>query len=142
MLRFFGKSTEDARSAYHSYVEDGIHQGRKDELSGGGLKRSLNGWSEIKNQRRRVKGDQRILGDSNFVLKILTEAGEHYERKSALKNKGFTIQSVAAKVAALYYCRPQPECYSNGSDKTNRHGALCHQLCGNEGEEDSGRGRA
>ncbi len=36
-LRFFGKSTEDARSAYHSYLEDGIHQGRKDELSGGGM---------------------------------------------------------------------------------------------------------
>jgi len=29
---------------------------------------------------RRIKGDERILGDSEFVLSILQEAGEQYER--------------------------------------------------------------
>lgn len=126
-MRFFGKTTEDARSAYRSYVEDGIHQGRKEELSRGGLKRSLGGWSEIKNQRQRVKGDQRILGDSDFVLKILTEADEHYKHKLAFKNKGHTIESVPAKVAGLCNIGPQ-EILSKSRRKVNVED-LCKFSC-------------
>ena len=117
VLRFYGKDAEEAKRAYHTYVEDGTHQGRREELSGGGLIRSLGGWSEIKGQRQRVKGDQRILGDSNFVLKILTEAGEHYEHKFALKNKGHTLESIAGKVSTLYSIG-QEEMLSKGRRKT------------------------
>jgi putative transposase len=127
VLNFFGKTTEDARKAYHLYVEDGIHQGKKEELSGGGLIRSLGGWSEIKGQRQRAKGDQRILGDSDFVLKILTEAGEHYECKFALKNKGHNMESLASKVSILYNINRE-EMLSKGRRKTivEARSLFCH----------------
>ena len=127
VLRFFGKNTGDARTAYHSYVEEGIHYGRREELSGGGLVRSPGGWSEIKDQRQRVRGDQRILGDSGFVLKILTEAGEHYERKFALKNKGHTLESIAEKVSTLYNVSRE-EMLSKGRRKTTveARSLFCH----------------
>jgi len=50
------------------------------ELLGGGLIRSLGGWEEVKKKRRQqwVKGDQRILGDSGFVLEVLREAEESF----------------------------------------------------------------
>ena len=117
VLHFFGKDAGDARKAYHSYVEDGIHQGKREELSGGGLIRNPGGWSDIKGQRQRVRGDRRILGDSNFVLKILAETGERYERRFALKNKGHTLESIAGKVSTLYNISPE-DMLSKGRRKT------------------------
>ena len=52
------------------YVEVGMGQGRLDELTGGGLIRSVGGWSEVKRLRRmgkdHVMSDERILGDSEI----------------------------------------------------------------------------
>ena len=53
-------------------------QGRRPELVGGGLTRSLGGWKAVKNARfsgqDRMKSDHRILGDSAFVMEVLAEA--------------------------------------------------------------------
>jgi len=47
-------------------------------LYGGGLMRSRGGWAELKGirlkGRNRVKGDERILGDTDFVIEVLAEA--------------------------------------------------------------------
>jgi len=102
VLRLYGADIKNARRAYHSSVEKGILQGAREDLSGGGFVRSLGGWSEIKNLKHRVKGDQRILGDSEFVTRILQEAKEHFNRRQLLKEKGHTLESVADTVSALY----------------------------------------
>ncbi|MDZ7582745.1 MAG: hypothetical protein U5R30_19720 [Deltaproteobacteria bacterium] len=56
----------------------GLAMRRRPELVGGGLIRSLGGWSEVKKMRLkgmdRIKGDERILGDSDFVLSVLSQA--------------------------------------------------------------------
>lgn len=44
------------------------------DLTGGGLLRSIGGWTVLKGLRKagiRVKGDERILGDSDFVKNVL-----------------------------------------------------------------------
>ncbi|MBW1793433.1 MAG: hypothetical protein JRJ38_03240 [Deltaproteobacteria bacterium] len=78
------RSYGDARRRYLSYVSAGIDEGRRPELVGGGLIRSVGGWLEAKKQRLkgkdRVRGDERILGDSDFVLEILAEADEKLDR--------------------------------------------------------------
>jgi REP element-mobilizing transposase RayT len=38
VLGYFGQTAKSARKAYSSYVEAGFNQGRRDELTGGGLK--------------------------------------------------------------------------------------------------------
>ena len=43
VLGYFGKTVKGARKAYVSYVEGGIGQGRQNELTGGGLIRSVGG---------------------------------------------------------------------------------------------------
>jgi len=48
VLGYFGRTLRAARRAYLSYMEAGLDQGRRDELVGGGLIRSLSGWSEVK----------------------------------------------------------------------------------------------
>ncbi len=75
VLKYFGKPISEARKRYTAYVKAGLDQGRRPDLVGGGLIRSLGGWSEVKKIRLkgidRLKGDERILGDSEFVQSIL-----------------------------------------------------------------------
>jgi len=77
VLSWFGKKEGEARRAYRQYVEEGVGQGRRPELVGGGLVRSLGGWSQVLSMRRhneRVLIDERILGSGDFVDSIIREA--------------------------------------------------------------------
>ena len=98
VLGFFGKRTSEARRNYRAYVKKGIKMGKRPELVGGGLIRSLGGWDEIKKIRLigqdRIKSDQRILGESEFVLSVLSESEEKFERKHRLKSLGYDFEKV------------------------------------------------
>ena len=61
MLGYFGETVRRARNSYVAYVEEGVEQGRREELTGGGLIRSLGGWSEVK--RLREKGRDHVITD-------------------------------------------------------------------------------
>ncbi len=79
VLSGFGRGEREAVKAYRQYVKDGIPLGRRPELVGGGLIRSLGGWSQVKSPRRkdeRVFSDPRILGGGEFVERMLGEAEE------------------------------------------------------------------
>jgi len=79
VLSSFGDKEGEARREYRRYVEDGMNKGRRPELVGGGLVRSLGGWSQVLSLRRqneRVFSDQRILGTGDFVKHVIEEADE------------------------------------------------------------------
>ena len=104
VLEFFGKRKFDARKAYRQFVKKGVLQGRRPELTGGGLLRSIGGWSALsalRGEAVRVKGDERILGDSDFVEAVLKEADEQLERRYRLQAEGFDLDRVARRVAAV-----------------------------------------
>ncbi len=70
-----------ARHAYRAFVADGIPRGRRPDLQGGGLLRSLGGWAVVQSLRRGREaylGDERVLGSSEFVeaLRRTVEATE------------------------------------------------------------------
>ena len=54
VLSFFG-SRRTGRRNYLKYVDEGMGLGRRPELVGGGLIRSLGGWSEVLSLRKRVE---------------------------------------------------------------------------------------
>ena len=63
---------------------EGVAVGPVPELTGGGLIRSSGGWSQVVSARRRkeaLKGDERILGDSDFVLTVISEAEKRQKRQ-------------------------------------------------------------
>jgi len=104
MLGFFGKTKSAARSAYRHFVEKGVAQGRRHELTGGGLVRSHGGWTAFKAIRGgsvRINGDERILGDSDFVEAVLRQADEQLERRYHLKTRGFHLEQIAERVAQV-----------------------------------------
>jgi REP element-mobilizing transposase RayT len=79
VLRWFGKKQGEAKRAYRHYVKEGIDQGRRPELVGGGLIRSHGGWSAVNAMRRlgiRKKADNRILGSGEFVEQLIKQADE------------------------------------------------------------------
>lgn len=106
VLSYFGKTVSKARDQYHSYVKEGVALGRRPELVGGGLIRSLGGWKAVKKMRidgqERVKGDQRILGDSEFVLDVLKEADEKFERFYEMKRLGYDLNAIEDRVCEIY----------------------------------------
>ena len=64
--------------AYLGFIEEGKSQGSRPELVGGGLVRSLGGWSRVLSFRadeERVEHDARILGGGEFVARYFTGGG-------------------------------------------------------------------
>ena len=133
VLSYFGKRPAGARRRYLSYVEAGVGEGRRPELVGGGLIRSLGGWIEVRmslsRQRgqARVKGDQRILGESDFVLDVLSEAGEKFDRYYELKSLGYDLKSVEQRVCEIYKIDPE-KIYSKSREKirVEARGLFCY----------------
>ena len=106
VLSYFGDTSRRGRKDYYSYVEAGFDQGRIKELTGGGLIRSLGGWAEVRKHglkgQEHIKSDERILGESDFVADVLSQANEKFERKYELKRLGYDLDQVAARVAEIY----------------------------------------
>ena len=93
----FGKSILKGIQNYSSYLKKGFDQGRRPGLVGGGILRSLGGWSEVRKLRLkgqdRTKGDERILGDGDFVMDVLSKANERIDSRYKLKSLGYTVKS-------------------------------------------------
>jgi REP element-mobilizing transposase RayT len=103
-LKLFGKNVFLARRRYREFLEKGVNQGRRSELVGGGLIRSIGGWQAFKaldKAEAHLKSDERILGDSDFVEAVLKKAQEQRERQYQLEADGFTIDQVAQRVASI-----------------------------------------
>jgi putative transposase len=102
ILGHFSDKTARARTLYRAFVEKGIAEGQRNDLSGGGLIRSNKGWRPTKDSAHR-KGDERILGSSDFVLKVIRAAGQTWERSHALKEEGIDFASVTELVARQFH---------------------------------------
>ena len=104
VLAYFAKTVAAARRGYRGFVGKGLAQGRRSDLTGGGLIRSTGGWTAVKAMRKakiHIKSDERILGDSDFVDSILSRSEETLERSYALKARGVDLDQIAARVAQL-----------------------------------------
>lgn len=104
ILGLYGKSVSCARKHYRSFVEKGIAKGQRPDLIGGGLIRSSGGWVSFKAQARErvhLKGDERILGNSDFVERVLETAREQKERRYQLEAQGLDFAKVVDRVSGL-----------------------------------------
>ena len=64
----------------------------------------------MSNARIHVKGDERFLGDSDFVEKILARQQEKFERRYRLKAQGYDLDRVIRKVAEIFNLGPEQIC--------------------------------
>ena len=105
VLRWFGEKNEGAKRVYRQYVKEGIIEGRREDLVGGGLVRTLGGWSQVLSLRKskeKVLSDERILGGDKFVERILEEADEKIKYYLSINER-----LIQAEKAILKMCRKE-----------------------------------
>jgi REP element-mobilizing transposase RayT len=109
VLGMFSNQVSHARNAYTQFVNKGIEMGRRPELTGGGLVRSLGGWAALKSMRtisERMMGDERILGSGEFVELVLRKAQETYEWQTLAKAQGISIEAIINVVSKEFGIQP------------------------------------
>jgi len=97
VLSQFGGTRRKGLAEYRRFMREGLGLGHRPELSGGGLLRSLGGWSQVVARRgsgEKEEGDERILGSGDFVRAILKETEERQLRQLKLKLSGKNIQKI------------------------------------------------
>jgi len=105
VLRLFAERERQAQNRYASFVAMGVKQGRRPELVGGGLLRSIGGWSALRVQWSRglrIKGDERILGGGDFVQRVLRGADEELEKRTLLARQGFDLEALLKRIAGYH----------------------------------------
>ncbi len=104
VLSYFGKNRYRCRN-YQRYVQKGAALGRPPELVGGGLVRSLGGWSEVlvvRSHGEKQRSDQRILGDSEFVQEVISGLDDLVKKNLRLSGQRIDINAVAQQVCRKY----------------------------------------
>ena len=104
VLGLFGHSTRQARRAYESFVSEGVKQGRRPELVGGGLLRSVGGWSALKGFRDMgfASRAMNVCWSSDFVERVLKRADEQLAEKYRLQGRVISLQVLIEQVAHYY----------------------------------------
>jgi len=108
VLSQFGKKTKAARKNYLAFVADGVEQGSRPELIGGGLLRSQAGALQNSTMPadERMASDERILGEGDFVASVLQEAEVHTTARWRYQLAGFGPEQLTALVAELLEIEP------------------------------------
>jgi len=102
VLRQFSETKGKAVRAYRRFMEEGIAQGRRNDLVGGGLVRSQGGWSQgvslTGKKKKEMKHDVRILGGEDFVGQILKEADKRLTRQLQWGGRNKAIDQVIKRL--------------------------------------------
>ena len=139
ILLHFGDTLKVSRRRYRQFIKNGIDQGTRPDLQGGGLVRSAGGKKagllgrkkekglpafpenrEAGGWRAREKGDERILGSGEFVENILADSekieGYKFFRKVSLSELVEKVSTYldADKDEVLSGNRRQKNCHARG----------------------------
>lgn len=102
VLGLFSSNGSEAKIKYETFVEEGIRQGRRTDLTGGGLIRSMGGVRNVLRSGRsgeREAYDSRILGSGNFVQEVMRAVEGEESLQDRFREKGVTLVQVAERVA-------------------------------------------
>ena len=101
ILGRFARTPRQARAAYAAFVAAGVAQGRRADLQGGGLVRSVGGWQAVRALRRgreAYRADERVLGSSPFVEGLLQEAEREAEARGRLQRRPLPMDALVQRV--------------------------------------------
>ncbi len=96
-----GGRARAARGRYRAFVAAGLPRGRRPEVVGGGLIRSLGSWAAGKAVRpgdARRKREERILGDATFVRAVREASEEQRTRQEKVRRQGYNVEEASRKV--------------------------------------------
>ncbi len=118
VLQMFDVRKGSARKKYRAFVMDGIRQGKRDELVGGGLRRSL----KLSGSEAYETYDERILGSGSFVEQLQQET-----QASGIEPSGVSLDEIIRCIAHIFSIEPA-SLRQGGKRKelSDARGALCY----------------
>ncbi|MFH7321131.1 transposase [Desulfurivibrio sp. D14AmB] len=130
VLARFSRTEQEAVSRYRQFVADGISLGRREELTGGGLRRSAGGWEGLRQLQRSgecCRGDERILGDGDFVNTVLQKAEEKLTRREQYRRQGWDLPRLVQEVCKLLAVSPEDlRKKGRANDISHAKGLICY----------------
>lgn len=127
ILLHFGLTVGKARRSYLNFIENGVSEGQRFDLTGGGLIRSVGGWQNLLEMRKagdRWRGDERILGDNDFVQRALIEAEEQLTKREEKRSAGWNLETLLDYVAEKFGINSQPLKRGKKDQRSSRARAL------------------
>ncbi len=109
VLRRFAHTPGRARAAYRAFVAEGVGQGRRPDLQGGGLIRSVGGWQavqELRRGREAYMSDERVLGSSAFVEAMLQEMERQEASQVRGRRRQLDLDTLVQRVAKSFSVSP------------------------------------
>jgi putative transposase len=109
VLAQFADRPARASRRYRVFMADGVSRGRRPELQGGGLIRSLGGWEAVKDLRRGREAhtaDERVLGTGPFVEALLKHQEREVATREANLRKQADIGSLVRRIGATLHISP------------------------------------
>ena len=130
ILSHFGLKRREAVRRYREFIEDGFNMGRREDLTGGGLRRSAGGWEgvfELRRAKESWRGDERILGDGDFVNEVLKISEEELTHKEELKRQGWDLNRIVNEVCRMLSVDPD-DLHKKGraNDLSSAKGLICY----------------
>ena len=113
VLSYFSPNRKRAIKKYESFIAEGVTQGKRPELTGGGLVRSMGGWFEVVSQRHkgeRMVSDQRVLGSGEYIKTVYAEADHKQKETLRLLWGKIELSTLAKKIAGRESIRPEDLC--------------------------------
>jgi hypothetical protein len=101
---YFSRRSKEAIAKYESFIREGIAEGRRPELTGGGLLRSAGGWAQVKSLRSReisIASDERILGSGEFIERLIAEAEQREKETLRLRKRLPDLKEFAERILKL-----------------------------------------
>ena len=101
VLRQFSDKPKKAMRVYRQFVQEGADNGRRLDLVGGGLVRSMGGWSAVvslRGKKEKMAYDARILGGGDFVSALLEESERFIRRQISTGERGVLMNQVIKDV--------------------------------------------
>lgn len=110
ILGRFAAKVSQAQERYQAFVAEGVAQGRRPELQGGGLVRSVGGWAavrELRQGRERYTADERVLGSSEFVERVRRELAVEQTHRAPLPSLALSPEGVVQRICQGEGVRPE-----------------------------------
>ncbi|MEW6185862.1 MAG: hypothetical protein AB1585_09020 [Thermodesulfobacteriota bacterium] len=101
VLTYFSRDRKKAVKKYESFLADGVARGKRPELTGGGLVRSMGGWFEVISQRHKGEGtlgDQRVLGSGEYIQILYSEADRKQKETMRLLSRRVNLDKLSKQL--------------------------------------------
>ncbi|MBT7892454.1 MAG: transposase [Deltaproteobacteria bacterium] len=112
-LQWFGSDKQTSQARYIEFIKDGLSEGKREDLTGGGLLRTAGGWKNLQDLKMRgesMLGDERMLGDSDFVEEVWKNTHGKNNQAKISDGKQYSLDQLVINASIHFKVEPSDVC--------------------------------